>query len=149
MLRLVVLLALCLPLAELAVWVAVAHRIGWLNAVALTLATAVLGAALAKRIGFAALQKWQRARAEGQVPDEGLMGALLAFVASGLLLLPGFITDALALVLLFPPTRRMISSAIGDALMRGIRKGSVRVVSSDGAPIITQAPVDITHRLDR
>lgn len=96
------------PLVELYVIVQVGQAIGVLETLALMLVVSFVGAWLAKHEG---MWVWARVReqvAAGRVPaDELLDGALV--LAGGLLLLtPGFVSDAVGIVALFPPTRAVL-----------------------------------------
>ncbi|WP_327001450.1 FxsA family protein [Dactylosporangium sp. NBC_01737] len=97
--------ALLLVIAEITVFVLVAHAIGWWWAVLAGAATTVLGAVLAKREGVRAWRRLRAAVSEGRPPG-GDAGTGVAGLAGALLLLaPGFITDAAGLLLLIPPVR--------------------------------------------
>lgn len=100
-----------LPLVEIAIFIAVGGRIGVGPTLALILASAVLGVAILRG---------QQARALAMMQG-GLHVAPGTFLAQGafrvlagiLLVLPGFLTDALGLILLVPPLQRAIVRAIG------------------------------------
>ena len=98
----------CLPLAELALLMAMAEQISWQATFALVIFTGVLGAALARWQGFKTLQKIQSEMAEKRMPKDSLMDAGMILVAGALLLTPGIMTDAFGFSLLFPrPDRRL------------------------------------------
>src|SRR5262245_2027226 len=102
---------LLLPLAEVAVFVAVALAIGFWQAVLLTMLTSVLGALLLRLAGQTHLQRFRNA--PGIVLTADATGRGLVMVLAGILLLvPGFITDAAGLLLLLPATRRRIGVSI-------------------------------------
>lgn len=90
---------------EIFVFVQVGQWIGYGWAVLALIAISLLGFWLVKREG---LGTWRRAQAQlraGEIPAaEAVDGALIA--GAGLLLIvPGFITDAIGLLLLLPPLR--------------------------------------------
>lgn len=100
-----VVLMLVLPLVELAGLVAVARQLGGLATLALVLASAALGVALLRRA--------MRPTAPAPSPDPAAVARqvarqALAVAAGVLLLVPGLLTDALALALLVPAVQRVL-----------------------------------------
>lgn len=97
-----------LPIAELYVIIQVGGAIGILPTLALLLADGFLGAYLTRTQGRTAWRRFNQAIAEGRVPaKETYDGAAIVF-GGALLLSPGFITDVLGILLLFPPTRAIM-----------------------------------------
>jgi UPF0716 protein FxsA len=117
-------LFLVVPLAELAVIVQVAGSIGVLNTIALLVAVSLVGAWLAKREGLVTVRRIQAAMGRGEIPSREVADGALILFAGALMITPGFISDVLALVLLFPPSR-----AVGRrVLMRTVAaRGRARV----------------------
>jgi UPF0716 protein FxsA len=123
---LLVLLFLVLPIAELAVFVTVAHSISVLNAIGLMVLVSVIGAWLAKREGLSMLTRIRAALDRGEMPSREVADGFLILFAAALMIIPGFITDGLALVLLFPPTRALVRRTL---LASALRRGQVTVLS--------------------
>jgi UPF0716 protein FxsA len=102
------LILLGVPLAELWVIIEVGEWIGVLPTLVVLIAVSVAGAWLLKREG---LLTWRRLRdtlRRGRVPaDEAIDGALILF-GGALLLTPGFLTDAVGLLLLIPVSRAVV-----------------------------------------
>ncbi|MFO7177481.1 MAG: FxsA family protein [Pseudomonadota bacterium] len=103
---------LLLIVAELWLLVRLGSWLGIGGVLALVLVSAVGGAWLAKRQGVRVVRSWQRALSEGRAPDEGLTSGVLVLAGAVLLLTPGLISDVLGLVLLFPPSRRLVAHAL-------------------------------------
>jgi len=101
-----------IPVLEITVAIQVAHQIGGLNTVALLLLFSFLGAWLARREGFSVLRRIQQQLENRAVPTNELIEAGLVFAGGVLLIVPGFVTDALGLLLLFPLTRHMAVRAL-------------------------------------
>lgn len=103
------------PILELWVISTVADRIDLLPTLVILLAVSVVGAWVVKREGRAA---WLRFRAAlGQrMPTVEVVDGALVLIGGTLLLTPGFLTDALGLLLVIPPSRavanRMIRSRV-------------------------------------
>ena len=105
MLLVLVVLLFALPFVELYVIIQIGHALGVLDTIGVMVIISLLGAWLARHEGFFVIRRIQESLAMGRVPaDEMLDGALV--LAGGLLLLtPGFVTDAVGILLLFPPSR--------------------------------------------
>ncbi len=100
-------LFLLLPVVEVVVFVEVALAIGLVWALLLLLATSVLGARIARRQGRAAITELARAVSERRPPGVAALDGALGSIGGLLLLVPGFLTDALGVLLLLPPARRL------------------------------------------
>ena len=108
MTRLLVALILALPFLEIAGFVVIGGRIGLGLTLLWLLAAGLLGLALIRHGGLNALLKLQTALNEGREPGHSLIDGA-AMVAAGLLLIvPGFASDALALILILPTTRHFL-----------------------------------------
>jgi UPF0716 protein FxsA len=105
---LLVLLFLVAPLVELAVIVQVASTIGVLDTIGLLILMSLVGAWLARREGLGVLARIQGALDQGRMPSTEVADGALILLAGALMIAPGFISDALALLLLVPPTRAII-----------------------------------------
>jgi UPF0716 protein FxsA len=125
-------LALALPFVELYLLITVGRQLGAAPTLALVLAAGLIGSWVAKKEGLRVLRKWQTAHAEGRVPEEGLVSAALVWVGGVLLIIPGFLTDAMGLFLLLPPSRRWLSGRFRRGLERRMQDGTVRVTCFEG-----------------
>jgi UPF0716 protein FxsA len=131
------LLALLLvPLVELAVLVQVAGTIGVVDTLGLLVVVSLVGVWLAKRAGLGALRRLQRAQSEGRPPSRELLDGALILLAAGLLLLPGFVSDAVGIALLLPPVRALVRPVI---LRRLRQDGRVVVVKERRSPDVWDA----------
>ncbi len=105
MLAVLALVFVVIPLVEITVAVQVAHHIGGANTILLLLLFSIAGAWLAKREGFQVLRRMRDQVDRGVVPANELIDGVLVLSAGMLLLVPGFVTGVLGLLLLLPPTR--------------------------------------------
>jgi UPF0716 protein FxsA len=103
----VLLLLLAWPAIEIFVLIEVGDAIGWLLTVVVLLGTSVLGAQLLRIQGRSALERVSLAVSEGRAPARAAIDGLLGFLGGVLLVIPGFVTDALGALLLLPPTRAL------------------------------------------
>ena len=110
-------LFIAVPILELWVIIEVGGLIGILPTLALLLAMSILGATLLRHQGRDAWQRFNRAIAERRFPGREVADGLMITIGGVLLLTPGFITDAVGLLLLLPPTRaiarRLVLAYVG------------------------------------
>jgi UPF0716 protein FxsA len=130
---LLVLLFLVAPLVELAVIVQVAGAVGVLNTIGLLIAVSLVGAWLAKREGLITLRRIQLALGRGEIPSREVADGALILMAGALMIAPGFISDVVALLLLFPPTRAVIRPVVVRSLAKRGR-ARVTVMGTRGPP---------------
>jgi UPF0716 protein FxsA len=107
-----ILLFILVPIAELFVIIQVGHVLGVLDTLALLVLVSITGAWLVKREGLAVLRRMQRQLDVGVVPGNELVDGALIVLAGALLVAPGFITDVVGILLLFPPIRAGAESRV-------------------------------------
>lgn len=105
-------------IAEFAVIVWVAQHIGLWPTVLIMIGTSVLGLWLANVEGRKAWQDLVASMTTGTLPSGGLANGVLILVGGMLLFIPGFISDAIGLLLLTPWTRPVVRSALGAVMGR-------------------------------
>jgi len=98
---------IALPLAEIATFVIVGSRIGVLATVALTIVMSVAGAVLMRWQGLGIIGRLQREMQTGGSPGRELAHGAMVLLAGALLLIPGFLTGLLGLLLFLPPVREL------------------------------------------
>jgi UPF0716 protein FxsA len=104
----VLLLLISIPLIEIYLFIKIGSNIGAFNTVSLILITAIVGIIYARYEGFNTLRSGMSQLIKNEIPVyEIISGAALTFAAL-LLILPGFATDLMGLILIFPPTRKLI-----------------------------------------
>ena len=104
----VLILILSIPLVEIYLFIKIGSTIGAFNTIALILITAIVGVAYARYEGFNTLKSGMSQLLRNEVPlYEIISGAALTFAAI-LLIMPGFATDILGLLLIIPVTRKII-----------------------------------------
>lgn len=106
--RVLALLLLVFPLAELAVMIKVGSAVGVLATIMLLLLSAVIGVWIIRIGGITTALRARVRMSQGQLPDQEMISGLFLAIAGGLLLLPGFISDVLAVLLLLPPLQRFL-----------------------------------------
>ena len=119
MLGILLLAFLIVPLVELYLFVQVSAAIGFWAALFWIVAVSAIGAWLVKREGTSA---WRRANAKigrGEVPTDELISGILILAGGALMLTPGFLTDVVGLLLVFPPTRALVRVALRPRFQAG------------------------------
>ncbi len=99
-----------IPLIEIYLFIKVGSEIGAFNTVLLILTTAIVGVTYARYEGFNTLRSGIKQIVKNELPVyEIFSGATLAFAAL-LLIIPGFATDIIGILLVIPFTRKIILS---------------------------------------
>ena len=112
---------LTLPFAELAAFAAVAVAIGLLWALVLVVGTSLVGAMILRRAGGSHVERVRVAMADGKASSLRADGTGAGTLLAGfLLVIPGFITDALGVLLLL--------GSLAATLRRGPRRASPAAV---------------------
>jgi len=117
---LLALLFLVIPFVELYVIVQVGHVIGLLDTFAVLVLVSLVGAWLVKREGMSVLRRAQAQVDAGRVPGRELVDGVLVLLAGALLLTPGFVTDAVGVLLLLPPVRASVRALTRRRLARQV-----------------------------
>tara|TARA_B100001540_G_scaffold305707_1_gene316953 strand:+ start:41 stop:460 length:420 start_codon:yes stop_codon:yes gene_type:complete len=103
----VLFLIIGIPIIEIYLFIKIGSQIGAFNTISLIFLTAIIGVAYARYEGFNTLKSGISGLMKNEIPIyEMISGAALA-VAALLLILPGFATDALGILLIFPLTRKI------------------------------------------
>ena len=112
MMILLFLLFIIIPIAELYVIIKVAQNTGVFNSILLLIMVSFIGAWLVRAQGIGIIRKIKIQLTMGQIPNKELVDGALVLFAGALMLTPGFLTDALGLLLLFPLTRHIFRGLI-------------------------------------
>lgn len=104
------------PIAEIALFIAIGEQIGILATIGIVIATAIAGTALVRQQGFSILQKARAEMDQNRMPADQMAEGLAILIAGVLLLTPGFLTDAMGFALLIPPVRRAIIAFVGRSM---------------------------------
>ena len=108
------LLLVIVPIIEIYLFIKVGLYIGAFNTILLILLTAIIGIMYARYEGFNTLRSGMSQLIKNQMPVyEIISGAALAFAAL-LLILPGFATDLIGLLLIFPSTRKLFFKKVSN-----------------------------------
>ncbi len=104
----VLLSIILIPILEIYLFIKIGSQIGAFNTILLVFVTAIIGVYYAKYEGLNTIRSGFMQIIKNQVPAyEIISGAAIAFAAL-LLIIPGFATDFLGFLLIFPITRKLI-----------------------------------------
>lgn len=119
---------LVVPLAEIALIVAVGRVIGGWQTLALLLLESALGAYLVKREGQRSWQTLRAALSSGRMPGRELADAALVLIGGTLLLTPGFLSDIVGFFFILPFSRPITRRWLQDIIERRLlyRSGIIR-----------------------
>ena len=108
----ILLTIILIPLIEIYLFIEIGGKIGALYTISLIFLTAIVGIYYAKYEGFNTLKSGMSQLMKNEMPVyEIVSGAALA-LASLLLIIPGFATDIVGFLMIFPPTRKLILSKL-------------------------------------
>ena len=112
MLGRLLLLLILLPAIEIVLLVWIATRTSVLLVLGLLLGAGLLGAYLSRQQGLRATTRISQEVQAGRIPADAMFDAMLVSLAAVLLILPGILSDVVALWLLFPPTRKLFKAYV-------------------------------------
>ena len=103
-----------IPIIEIYLFIKIGSQIGAFNTISLIFITAFLGIVYVRYEGFNTFRSGMSQIVKNELPvNEIISGAALAFAAF-LLILPGFATDLVGLLIIFPPTRKLILKKVSN-----------------------------------
>lgn len=109
---LILLILLSVPYLEFLVFMEVGNSIGGFQALLLTILTAVLGVYLIRQQGLVVMARMHESLQKGQSPVTEILHGFFLLIAGLFFLLPGFITDSIALALAIQPIRSILGAMI-------------------------------------
>lgn len=107
-----------LPLIEIALFASIGAWLGVGTTLLLVMASSLLGYSVLRALGRTTAQEVTRALQQMRDPAQGMAHGVLQLLAGVLLLVPGFLTSAIGLLLLIPPVRGLVM-ALAARNMRG------------------------------
>ncbi|KQS76100.1 exclusion suppressor FxsA [Rhizobium sp. Leaf384] len=123
-LSLIPLFFLLLPMAEIATFIVVGREIGVAATLGLILLSAVVGAVLLRAQGLGVLRKLQSLSRTGENPGRQIVHGAMIVIAAFLLILPGFLSDLIGILLFIP--------AVREAAWQFLRKRVTVVTQTSG-----------------
>jgi UPF0716 protein FxsA len=130
-----VLVLIGVPLLEIYLFIKIGGAIGAWSTVTLVVLMAFIGIMLVRRQGIATFRRAQAALRRDELPALELLEGAALLLSGALLLIPGFFTDAVALLLLWPVSRKLLLARLMPRVQIIARNPSARP-RDDNARII-------------
>jgi UPF0716 protein FxsA len=136
--------ALLVVAAEITAFVVVAEQIGFLWALAILLLVSAVGPLVVRHVGLGVLDQTRERLGQGEVPTRELLDGLVVLIGGVMICVPGFIGDALGLLLMIGPFRHLVIRVSGRRLARRVqttRTNRWRVVDVRARPVRKADPL--------
>jgi UPF0716 protein FxsA len=144
--RLLVFVFLGLPLIEIAVFIKVGQSFGVLPTLLGVIVSAALGAAVIRMQGLSLMADIRATMGRGQLPGRAIADAMMVFLAGVLLLIPGYFTDFVGILLLLPPVRELIYGYLKTRMVV-VSSATSRPGAPPSGPRTIELDDDDYHRL--
>jgi UPF0716 protein FxsA len=131
---LVIFFLILLPVAEIATLIAVGSRIGFFATIGVLIAAGVLGTLLLRVQGSEMLLRLRQSMARREPPDAVIFDGLCLAAAGVLLVLPGLLSDVMAIMLLLPPVRAVLRAYVLRGRGTPVQPGVIDVEFVDVTP---------------
>ncbi len=116
-----------IPVIELALLIKIGSVIGILNTITIVILTALIGAYMVKLEGLGVMSRIQKNMQEGIFPGEELINGMMILIAGALLLTPGFFTDIIGFLMVFPFSRNHIKKIVRRYIEKKMSSGEIRI----------------------
>ena len=117
----VLLLIILIPILEIYLFIKIGSQIGAFTTISLIFVTAIIGVYYARYEGLNTLKSGVTQIYKNQMPLFELMSGAALAVAAFLLILPGFATDLLGFLIIFPLTRKIIFQLLSKKTKSEVR----------------------------
>ncbi|MCZ8334165.1 MAG: FxsA family protein [Rhodobacteraceae bacterium] len=132
------------PLVEIGLFVVVGGAIGLFWTIVVVIGSGIGGLALLRRLGLSTAERLRGEMGRMRDPIGAAGDGVLLALAALLLILPGFLTDALGLLLLLPPLRRAMVAAMARRVTVASMQSDEPARRSDGI-VIDGEFVEVDH----
>ena len=114
--KLVLLSVILIPVIEIYLFIKIGSQIGAFNTISLIFITAIIGVYYAKYEGLNTFKSGFAQLLKNEIPAYELISGAAIAVAALLLIIPGFATDFIGFLLIFPSTRKIILNKISNKI---------------------------------
>lgn len=121
----IALLIVIVPVVEFWGYAFVADRLGLGKTIFLTLATSVIGGLMMQFEGRKVMADAKSQINGGQVPGKMAIDGMCVFAGGIMLMLPGFVTDVLGFILVFPLTRPLCRALLMKWIGKKLKDGTI------------------------
>lgn len=134
---------IALPIIEISIFIKVGQTIGLWPTLALVIGAALLGGLLLRQQGLSVLTQLRSNVDRGHMPGRTIADAMMIGVAALFLVLPGFLSDVVALALLLPPVRGWIYAALASRVKVVDTAGFRQAPRRDGTRLGGEGTIDL------
>lgn len=123
--------------AEITAFWVVAGQIGFLSALLLLIVVSAFGPFFVRRVGFGIMAHTRERLQRGETPTRELFDGLVVLIGGVMIVIPGFIGDALGLLLMIGPVRHLVIRVFSHRLARRLQQtgtGRWQVVTARARP---------------
>jgi len=113
------------PTIEIAIFIWTGGYIGIWSVIALILLTGILGTIIVRHEGMETIRRAQLSFQRGEVPREEILDGICILIGSVLLITPGFFTDLVGFLVVFPLTRKPFKLGMKKIVAKKISKGNI------------------------
>jgi|SRR5690625_4449800 len=113
------------PAVEIALFIWTGGHIGLWSVLLLIILTGILGTMVVRHEGLETIRKAQLAMQQGEVPRDQLLDGILILIGAILLITPGFFTDAVGFLIVFPLSRKPFKKLLTYYILKKIKDGSI------------------------
>ena len=106
------LMIILIPIIEIYLFIKIGSQIGAISTILLIFFTAIIGIYYARYEGFNTLRSAINQLIKNEIPFYEIISGAAIAIAALLLILPGFLTDFIGLLIIFPPTRKLFFKKI-------------------------------------
>jgi UPF0716 protein FxsA len=117
-----------IPAVEIFLFIRLGGAIGLFNTFLVVVLTGIIGAGLARWQGAETMFRIRQSLARGETPAEEMIDAGLIFVAGMVLLTPGFLTDTIGILQLWPLTPRHFKIFLRRKFDQWMASGQINIV---------------------
>jgi UPF0716 protein FxsA len=115
------------PVIELSLLIKIGSIIGLFNTITIVILTAMIGAYMVRTEGFGVMTRMQKDMQLGVFPAEELINGAMILVAGALLLTPGFFTDIIGFLMVFPVSRNVIKRIAKRYIERRVSTNEITI----------------------
>ena len=139
MLRVLFLIFVVIPILEIYLFIHVGSQIGTVNTIITAIATAVIGIILVRKEGIRTLISLDRKLDHGELPAKEMVDGVILVVAGILLIVPGFFSDGVGFLLVFPWTREIFRLVLLVIVAKKAHAIMKKMANDDPNFFVTQA----------
>lgn len=124
MFKWILLSIIILPILEVILLIWAGAQVGFWSIIGFVVLTALVGGTIARHQGMDNLKRARQSIDKGQLPTDEIFNGIFIFIAGFLILLPGFITDAIGTLILIPFTRSTLKNWLKAIVQNMMNRGN-------------------------